>query len=237
MTTTDVAAVVLVVPVHNEAELLDRCLTALGAAVATAARRGIRCVVRIVLDDCTDGSALIAAAHPFPTTVISAARVGEARARGVEAALHELRRIPRRRVWIANTDADSVVPPNWIVAQCDLAATGADVYIGTVRPDFADLSQHHQRHWLRTHRPGAPNGHIHGASLGIRADIYAAAGGFEAVEEHEDVELVQRCRQLGANLHASASAEVLTSGRFTGRTPGGYADYLRSQSEALDTRS
>ena len=223
----------MVVPVHNEAELLDRCLTALGAAVATAAGRGIRCVVRIVLDDCTDGSALIAAAHPFPTMAVSAARVGDARARGVEAAMRELRRIPRQRVWIANTDADSAVPPNWIVAQCDLAAAGADVFIGTVRPDFADLSPRHQRHWLRTHSAGAPNGHVHGASLGIRADVYAAAGGFEAVEEHEDVELVQRCRLLGANLHASASAEVLTSGRFIGRTPGGYAGYLRAQAEIL----
>ena len=36
MTISDVTVVVVVVPVHNEAELLDRCLTALGDAVATA---------------------------------------------------------------------------------------------------------------------------------------------------------------------------------------------------------
>ena len=156
MTATDVTTVVVVVPVHNEAELLDRCLTALGEAVATAAGRGIRCVVRIVLDDCTDGSALIAAAHPFPTMVISAAGVGDARARGVEAAMREVGGVPPRRVWIANTDADSAVPANWIVTQCDLAANGADVFVGTVRPDFADLSPRHRRHWLRTHRRGCP---------------------------------------------------------------------------------
>ena len=237
MTTPDVTTVVVIVPVHNEAELLDRCLSALGVAVATAARRGIRCVIRIVLDDCTDESSLIAEAHAFPTMTISAARVGDARAQGVEAAMRELRRVPTQRVWIANTDADSAVPPNWIVAQCDLAAAGADVFIGTVRPDFADLGPRHQRHWVRTHSSGVPNGHVHGASLGIRASIYAAAGGFEAVEEHEDVELVWRCQQLGANLCASAVAEVLTSGRFIGRTPGGYAGYLRAQAEVLGARS
>ena len=237
MTTTDVSVVVVVVPVHNEAALLNRCLTALGGAVAAAARRGIRCVVRVVLDDCTDDSALIAARHPFPTVEIAAARVGDARARGVEAAIYELRSISPERVWIANTDADSAVPPNWIVAQCDAAATGADVFIGTVRPDFADLGPRHRRLWLHTHSPGAPNGHVHGASLGIRADVYTAAGGFGAVEEHEDVELVQRCRMLGASLCASDAAEVLTSGRFVGRTPSGYAGFLRSQAEALGASS
>ena len=91
---------------------------------------------------------------------------------------------------------------------------------------------------FRVEVPGGAtvNGHVHGASLGIRADVYAAAGGFDAIAEHEDVDLVQRCRVLGANLHASASAEVLTSGRFIGRTPGGYAGYLRAQAETLATR-
>jgi glycosyltransferase involved in cell wall biosynthesis len=232
-----VTVVVVVVPVHNEEELLGRCLTALGAAVSSAAARGIRCVVRIVLDDCTDGSRQIAQMHPFPTMEVAAARVGHARARGVEAAMRELGRTPAQRVWIANTDADSAVPANWIVAQCELAAAGADVFIGTVRPDFADLSSRHRRHWLRTHSTAAPNGHIHGASLGIRADVYAAAGGFEAVEAHEDVGLVERCRLLGAKMRASATAEVLTSGRLVGRTPGGYADYLRAQAEVLGSQS
>ena len=237
MTISDVTAVVVVIPVHNEAELLDRCLAALGDAVAAAAGRGIRSVVRIVLDDCTDDSGLIAEAHPFPTMVVSAARVGDARGQGVEAAMRGLRGVPTERIWIANSDADSAVPSNWIIAQCDLAAGGADVFIGTVRPDFADLSRRHQRHWLRTHSSDAPNGHVHGASLGIRANVYAAAGGFDPIEEHEDVELVKRCRLLGANLRPSGSAEVLTSGRFIGRTPGGYADYLRVQAELLGARS
>jgi glycosyltransferase involved in cell wall biosynthesis len=229
----DVRAVVVVVPVHNEAELLGRCLAALDAAVAAAEVRGIRCVVRIVLDACTDESAVIAAHYRFPIIALDVCRVGEARARGIRAAMRELADVPAGRVWIANTDADSAVPPNWITVQADLAERGGEVFVGTVRPDFADLSPQHRRHWLRTHPPGTPNGHVHGANLGMRADIYAAAGGFQSMVEHEDVELIQRCERLGAALHASDTAEVLTSGRFVGRTPGGYAGYLRTQAAAL----
>jgi hypothetical protein len=74
---------------------------------------------------------------------------------------------------------------------------------------------------------------VHGASLGIRADLYLAAGGFETVTEHEDVSLVDRCRRLGGVVVASDDAEVLTSGRTIGRTPGGYAAYLRAQAHQL----
>ena len=237
MTSGGVDAVGVVVPVHNEAELLDRCLAALGVAVETAAGRGIRCEVCIVLDDCTDDSAAIAAAYPFPTEAVAAASVGRARAHGVQAVLSALMGVPGERVWLANTDADSAVPPNWIVAQCELAAEGADVFVGTVRPDFADLSRRHRRHWRQTHFRGSPNGHIHGASLGMRAGVYEAAGGFDAIEEHEDVLLVERARALGAAVRASDSAEVLTSGRFVGRTPGGYAGHLREQARMLEARA
>jgi len=233
----EIEGVAVVVPVHNEAELLGRCLDALDVAVTHAEARGIRCAVRIVLDDCSDDSAMIAARHRFPTPPVDAACVGQARAHGVESALRELDGIPAHRVWIANTDADSAVPPNWITMQCELAAAGADVFIGTVRPDFADLTRSHRREWLRTQSPGAPNGQVHGASLGVRADVYSAAGGFHAVAEHEDVELIDRCRVLDVRLCASDDAEVLTSGRFVGRTAGGYAGYLRAQADLLSRSS
>lgn len=224
-----VDAVAVVVPVHNEAELLDRCLIALARAVERAQRRGILCHVVVVLDDCTDDSALIAARHPFETREIGSAAVGAARALGAHAAFAALAQIPPGALWLATTDADSAVPANWILAQIEAATSGADVFVGTVRPDFADLSRDHRRHWLRTHRRGAPNGHVHGASLGIRASVYRAAGGFDAVREHEDVRLVERATALGARVCASDRAEVLTSGRFVGRTPGGYAGFLREQ--------
>ena len=230
MTRAPIRAVVVVVPVHNEAALLEGCLNALEAAVAAAR---ITCVVRIVLDACTDASADIAERHPFPVVRIDANAVGAARAHGVSAALAALPNVPSHRVWIANTDADSVVPVNWIALQVELAAGGADVVVGTVRPDFDDLTEDHRRLWLDTHERGRPNGNTHGANLGVRASTYLQASGFGDLVEHEDVRLVDTCRAAGATVTASDAAEVVTSGRFTGRTPGGYAGFLRDQARRL----
>ncbi|MEK8225948.1 hypothetical protein NKG05_07570 [Oerskovia sp. M15] len=72
-----------------------------------------------------------------------------------------------------------------------------------------------------THPAGRANGHVHGANLGIRGDLYHAAGGFPGVPEHEDVALVERARRAGARVVASDVGCVLTSGRSTGRTRAG----------------
>jgi len=227
---SSIEAVIVVVPAHDEADLLERCLTALAPAVAATV---VPCEVCVVLDACTDGSAEIAERHPFPVIHTDANSVGTARARGVRSALAALPHLPPDRVWIANTDADSVVPANWLTAQVELADAGADVIVGTVRPDFDDLTVDHRLLWLDTHTAGVPNGHTHGANLGIRASMYLLAGGFSDAVEHEDVRLVEACRQRGARICASDTAEVVTSGRFAGRTPGGYAGYLRSQDRQL----
>jgi len=134
--------------------------------------------------------------------------------------------LPLDAVWLACTDADSVVPVGWIDDQLDRAAAGADVVIGTVRPDFADLSPRQIAAWTGRHTPGRPNGHVHGANLGVRASSYRAVGGFAPVDLHEDNDLVDRLRAAGATLVASDVGEVLTSGRRDGRTSGGYAGYL-----------
>lgn len=230
MSTRALAAVAVVVPVHNERALLARCLDALEAAVAESP---VPCVVRIVLDRCSDGSAEIAACHPFPVVLLEANSVGRARRAGVDSALAALVALPAERVWIANTDADSVVPRDWVRVQCDLAVRGADVVLGTVRPDFDDLSAAHRRHWLRRHSRGAPAGKTYGANLGVRASSYTAVGGFGDRVLGEDVQLVEACRALGSVVVASDEAEVVTSGRTVGRAPGGYADFLRVTAESL----
>lgn len=233
MSRSSAKAVVVVVPVHDEQALLGRCLDSIAVAVAAV---DLSTHVEVVLDACTDDSAVIAARYPFAVSHINAHLVGRARAQGVEAALAVHARVPERRVWIANTDADSVVPENWLAVQLELAAAGADVVIGTVRPEFDDLHPRHQQLWLDTHIAGEPNGHTHGANLGIRASAYRAAGGFAALAEHEDVGLVEACRRAGAVIAASDAGEVLTSGRTVGRTPGGYAGFLRAQAEMLGAR-
>ncbi|MEW1836289.1 glycosyltransferase [Microbacterium sp. NPDC079995] len=234
MTAGGTPAVAIVVPVHNEAELLDDCLAALTAAIEHTRRthRGVQISTVVVLDACADASARIARSWPVRTIDIDARNVGTARRLGVAAAVAELGS-PPADVWISTTDGDSVVPVTWLSHQLDLRAAGADVVLGTVRPDFADLTLEHAEHWLHTHPRGRPAGNVHGANLGLRAGVYLAAGGFADLEQHEDVALVRAARAQGARAVATDENEVVTSGRFLGRTPGGYAAFVRATHERI----
>jgi len=217
-----ISSVAVVIPARNEQELVGRCLE----SVLVAARRvAIPVSITLVADGCTDDTVAIARSYPGVTVVeLDASNVGSARRRGVEAACGRA----SSGVWIANTDADSVVPPNWIVEQLRLANRGIELMIGTVRPDFADLSAEQVHAWSATHPPGVANGHVHGANLGLTARLYEAAGGYPELPEHEDVDLVERCAALGPLTIATDRCEVMTSGRQYGRTDGGYARYLRA---------
>jgi glycosyltransferase involved in cell wall biosynthesis len=219
--------VAVVIPAHDEEDLLGECLESIRIASRTA--RGLvgEVRVRVVLDACADRSALIAASHRMRTVSIAAHRVGAARRAGVADALRGLDASRLDRVWTAHTDADSVVPPHWLAHQIALANTGAHAVVGTVRPNFADLSPAQIAAWTATHTPGVANGHVHGANLGVRADWLARVGGFKNISEHEDVRLVASLRSAGAVIVPSDEAWVLTSGRLRGRTPGGYARHLR----------
>ena len=203
--------VAVVIPARDEADLIARCLSSIDSAR-----------IIVVADGCADNTAEIARSRGVEVIEIDEANVGLARAIGCQAAL----RHPEVD-WIACTDADSVVPPNWIDEQLRLAAAGADVVVGTVRPDFSDLSALQTNAWLATHQPGVANGHVHGANLGLRASAYLSVGGFAPVSEHEDNDLVARLATAGFTVTPTAAIEVLTSGRVFGRTPGGYARYLR----------
>ncbi|TDN92230.1 glycosyltransferase [Microbacterium sp. BK668] len=227
------AAMAVVVPVRDEEALLAASLFALADAVEVAARAGIRTEVRVVLDRCSDSSEDVARAFPFPVLFSGEGRVGAARALGVADALDSLRGVPRSRVWITNTDADSRVPRNWLTHFREISRR-ADVCLGTVRPEFADLTPQQRSIWLRTHIRGRPAGNVHGANLGLSAAHYVAVGGFAPLGEHEDVDLVARCRNAGALVAVSDEAEVITSGRTTGRTPGGYSGFLRRQRADLE---
>ncbi|MCT9821400.1 glycosyltransferase [Microbacterium sp. W1N] len=222
-----ISAVAVVIPAHDEEELLGACLASVAVAALAPRRRGIPVHVWVALDACTDGSARIAAAAGAHLVELDARNVGVARQAGVTAALDAVGDVAPSQVWLAHTDADSVVPANWLTDQLRHARRGAGVVVGTVRPDFRDLSPAQHDAWWQTHTPGVANGHVHGANLGMRADVHLAAGGFAAAAVHEDVMLVAAARAAGARVSASDAAWVRTSGRQAGRAPDGYARYLR----------
>ena len=220
-------AVAVVIPAHDEEALIGRCLSSVTRAVARA-REGapdLVAVVVVVLDACTDATESQVRRWPVEVVEISARRVGAARRTGAAHALSLLAASPGD-TWIAMTDADTVVPADWISHQLDLAGSGVDLVLGTVRPDFADLSARHVAYWRATHHRGLPPGNVHGANLGVRSSTYLEACGIPDLAAHEDVALVRAARAIGARERASDVHEVETSGRLVGRTPAGYAAFL-----------
>lgn len=226
----------VVVPAHDEEGRIGACLAALGRAVdrLRTDRPEAEATVTVVLDGCTDGTLAVvrAADHPW-LHVLETAHVGVGRARGLGAAAALV--APGRtddgaapgRQWLAHTDADSRVDDGWLLQQLAALDDGAHLLVGAVVPDPHDLDPEVLARWEAAHPPGATLGHVHGANLGVRADAYEAVGGFDPVPEHEDVRLVERARALGLRVDATTDLPVVTSGRFDGRTPGGYADHLR----------
>lgn len=232
-----VTTVHVVVPARNEQRLLPGCLDAIDLAVAhlAAHRPDVRARVTVVLDGCTDGSEAVVRRHPLAhALVVDLACVGAARAAGVARAARLARDDAQAgtsgeavSTWVANTDADSVVPPHWLSTQVALAETGVALVIGAVGPEAADLPPAALSDWWRRHPADGSVESIHGANLGFTLSAYLAVGGFAPLAEHEDVVLVSALRDAGVRWCATPHTRVRTSGRQTGRTPGGFARYLR----------
>lgn len=230
--------VVVVVPARNEEELLPRCLAALTLAVGEVSAAGEvdgaagqappAIDVVVVLDRCSDGTAEVAADWPaFGTISTNRGAVGVARRAGVRHLLPTSNDFTSA-TWIATTDADSAVPPNWLTVQLAFARNSVDLVLGTVIPDDA-LSDGGRVGWDAQHRLVEGHTHVHGANLGVRADRYHQAGEFARLDGHEDVRLVAALRGLGVSEIRTELIPVLTSGRLSGRTPAGFAGYLRDQ--------
>ena len=216
--------VVTVVPAANEAERISACLAALLVA-GRAAPSGVRVRVVVVLDGCTDGTAAVLTAYPTVEVVTVTDRcVGRARAAGAERALRTA--TAPTRLWIANTDADSTVPAGWIGVMLAAARSGADLVLGTVRPD-GGLTGSRRREWHRQHESGDGHPHVHGANLGVRASAYRALGGWRPLPTGEDVDLAERAAAAGLVIHRSGAMTVTTSARTVGRAPEGFSSYLR----------
>lgn len=208
----------VLVPAHNEAASMARCLQSIRRAALHPALRGEAVQVVVALDDCSDATASICRQQRVDTVRLQARCVGVARAAAAAQLLQQGAR------WLASTDADSEVPPEWLVAQLE---GRCDAFCGLV--DIASTSRDGRR-LRRAFRKGQPwgddHGRIHGANLGVSARAYRAAGGFAPLRCGEDVALVSRLQCLGANVRWAGAPVVMTSARLVGRATGGFATYL-----------
>jgi glycosyltransferase involved in cell wall biosynthesis len=226
--------VVVVIPAHDEEALIGAALDAVMLAAEAIAPR-VRTTVVVVANACSDGTAAVARAAGATVLEVDIADVGAARAAGFAWALTQgLGRMDR--LWFATTDADSRVPTAWLAAQLEAAATGGDVYLGTVALEPADRESFSA--WVESYaeasRGASGHGHVHGASLGMRAAIYVRAGGFRSMSCDEDVDLVIRLTAIGARTVWDESCPVITSSRLAARAPDGVARDLALSLEPDD---
>ena len=216
----------VVVPAHDEAELLPACLAALRSAADVA---GVPVRLLVVADACTDATAAVAAAAGAEVIRIRARNVGAARAVGLARLLRTEDTDPAA-MWLATTDADTVVPPGWLRRQLGYADQGWDVVLGTVAvTDWAGHPPHAPAVFEARYEFGAgPHPHVHGANLGIRASAYLAAGGFRPLRTAEDHALLAAATEAGCQVLQAADITVETSARRQARAPRGFSHALRA---------
>ncbi|MBE1161556.1 glycosyltransferase [Dyella acidiphila] len=252
--------IVIAIPVCNEVERIVACMEAIEAqddGHNTAWTAGI---VRSVLltNSCTDGTYELLLRHTarwhMATTVYDVTlprtlrNAGHARWLANHAALDLL---PARGGMLFMTDADSIVPPNWVANYVSLLRAGYDAVIGRVdlcEEDCTDLPaslrgrcEHEERYialldeleCLLDPVPDDPwprHYSASGANVALRTEVLTAIGDFPRVACHEDKCLARALEVQGCRVRHDDLTRVHTSGRLFGRAAGGMADTLRLRS-------
>ena len=223
-----IEAVGIVVPAHVEETLLPACLRALRRA---ASPLSVPVHLLVVADACTDQTVAAAWAGGARVTAIQARSVGAARVAGMAELIRLTADTRPAAVWLATTDADTVVPPHWLGRQLRYASQGWDVVLGTVRVADWDWDGHLPRvpaaFQARYEFGDGPHPHVHGANLGIRASAYRAAGGFRSLRMAEDHALLAAVTEAGCAVLQAGDITVRTSARSLARAPGGFSHLPR----------
>lgn len=211
----------IVVPAHNEESYIASTLEALQRAAAHPDLVGENVRILVALDSCSDRTGAIAEACGVEVITLNARNVGAVRAAGASLMLAAGAR------WLAFTDADTVVSPEWLVRQLE---QGADAVCGSI--GITDWRIHGaqadalREDFMRGYRDVDGHRHIHGANLGVSAAAYVRAGGFQPLACSEDVALVEALEATGARIAWSAAPRVATSARVDARARGGFGDAI-----------
>ncbi len=238
MVSGDVQAVV-VVPARDEEARIGGCLRALAAQ---RLEPGQRFAVVVVLDGCRDATGAVAtevaAAHGLELRLIAGpgSGAGGARRAGMEHAAARLIAAGRPHGLIASTDADTRPEPDWLGRQLAHARAGAHAIGGQIDLDADELAAlpagvaarrataaDARLARLRAVEPAAEHHHFAGASLAVRADVYAAVGGIDPQVALEDEAFAARLRAHGVPILRPLDVRVRTSARASGRSRRGLA--------------
>lgn len=201
------ATISVVIPVLNDARMLERCLDSLAAQT----RRPDEVIV--VDNGCTDDSAAVA--ERFAATVITEPRRGvtAAAASGFDAANGAI---------IARCDADSVLPRDWLerigttlaVRTDAVAVTGPGAFYEMRRPRAALARALYIHGYFASMRVLLGHNVLFGSNCAVRASAWRAVSGSvprDDSEIHDDMDLSYRL--------PSTSTVILDRGLVVGISP------------------
>lgn len=227
--------IAVVIPARDEQETIVRALAAVLAA-SSGLDAHVTCSCVVVADGCRDETAAVARAWSalgeMPCTVLECSErsVGAARGLGTSVAIdHALRRgVEPARLWLAHTDADTVVGTDWLALQLRIADRGVDAVAGIVELDESAPAVLARRFRSKYHLgPNGTHTHVHGANMAMRATTYLDAEGWDARRTGEDHDLWHRLASVGTCVSSTAIV-VRTSARLIGRAPNGFSADVRS---------
>lgn len=213
----------VVIPARDEAATVERSVLAVQEALAWCPRVAGSAVVVVAhrCEDDTAARARVAVGDAGTVVVTRTATLGAARAIGVHHATRFLG-APLDRTWIGSTDADTLVGRDWIERQLALADDGVTAVAGIVDVDGGDptLAASFRRRY-RADIGAGTHTHVHGANLGVRADVLHHHGGWHALRTGEDRDLWRRL--AGAEVRHDPRLVATTSARTRGRAIDGFA--------------
>ncbi len=220
--------VIVVVPARNEHQRIEQTLRSIRTSASQVADR-VSCSIVVVADCCTDSTAARAKLQLANSSHIvveaSIGTAGGARRVGARVGLAcDRHRI--NQTWIASTDADTVVPKNWLTRHLAAAESGLDAIAGIVSlADDEDLDERLKARFDSYYKINADgtHSHVHGANMGVRANAYASVGGWPAIATGEDHYLWSKLCGDGWRVGSSAKLTVTTSARREARAPAGFA--------------
>ncbi len=258
---------VVAIPVRDEEIVLGACLDAL---LRQTDQHGTRLSpfafgIVLLLNNCTDGSAdraracLAQSDVPFVLADVrlppERANAGAARRLAMDIAALWLERSGMGNGLLLTTDADSLVPRDWVARNLEAIRRGSGAVAGRFSLDTETqtslplallkrlrLEQAYEARLVRLaaqidprpHDPWPNHRDASGASYAVTLEAYRAIGGLPEIPCGEDRALAQALDCHDIPIRHAPDIVVVTSARLKGRAKGGSAETLRARCEEPD---
>lgn len=215
----------VVIPARNESRRIGSTLSSLVGQLSTPPFEVI-----VVDNASTDGTSLAATrfSNKLNLRVIAEPKLGRgaARAHGFGLAKGEI---------ILSTDADTVLPPNWVaslvslIQSNDCVAVSGTCQINDCSPLTSAIFNWFQPNAMHLYNLVYRHYWLTGSNFGVKKAAYLAAGGFnQDFQDLEDIELGFRLKTIGKVKFFRAPPVVTSGERFKAGLIPGLCAYIKA---------